>query len=134
MLQSKGALYGVLAVVEVAKRQANGAAGVQAHEVARTFSLPDAYCAKVMSQLARAGVLVSGRGPRGGFRLAADPEQVTLLDIMDAVQQALISDNRPVLLDAPPALIQATHTAVERASQAYCRELQKVTVADLMKS
>jgi len=92
MLRTKASTYAILAVAEIAKRQRPAAAGIQAGEIARRLNLPAAYAAKVLTQLARAGVLHSDRGPRGGFRLARPPQEIRLLDIVEAVDGAIGAD------------------------------------------
>lgn len=92
MFRSKAATYAVLAVVEIAKRHQQGDAGVRAREVAEMFQMPAAYAAKVMTLLTRNGVLESGRGPRGGFRLAKPPEEISFLEIIEAVDGVLAAD------------------------------------------
>lgn len=133
MVQSKAATYGVLAVVEVTKRQASSNSGVQAHDIARTFGLPVAYCAKVMSQLARAGIFRSGRGPRGGFKLQRQPEQITLLDIVSVVNGQVAPKETMDRSEAANPVIQAMNAAMQRAFELLRQELQRVTVADLVK-
>ena len=64
---------------------------VAAAELARLFGVSEAHLAKVLQRLARLGLLSSKRGPKGGFVLAREPEQVTLLDIHEAVDGPLDS-------------------------------------------
>jgi Rrf2 family protein len=57
---------------------------VRAHEIAETLALPANYLAKILQTLARAGVLESERGRRGGFRLARDPSEIRLIDVVES--------------------------------------------------
>lgn len=50
------------------------------------------YLAKVLRQLVRAGVLDVARGVRGGVRLARNPGEVTLLEVVEACQGAIVGD------------------------------------------
>jgi Rrf2 family protein len=54
---------------------------VTAARMAAFYRLPAAYLNKQLQALARAGILTSTPGPRGGFRLARGPEDITLLDL-----------------------------------------------------
>ncbi|MGD8450978.1 MAG: Rrf2 family transcriptional regulator [Phycisphaerae bacterium] len=92
MFRTKASTYAILAVAEIAKRQVDGAGGVQAGEIARCLELPAAYAAKVLTQLARAGILRSDRGPRGGFRLLRPVESIVLLDIIEAVDGTIVAE------------------------------------------
>jgi Rrf2 family protein len=63
-----------------------GAGGkASAAQLAAHFDLPPAYLAKQLQALVRAGVLTATTGPRGGFRLARPPAEITLLQIVEAV-------------------------------------------------
>lgn len=58
---------------------------VPAAQLAEHFDLPGAYLAKQLQALVRAGVLTAVTGPRGGFRLARPADQITLLQVVEAV-------------------------------------------------
>lgn len=55
-----------------------------AAQLAAHYDVPAAYLAKQLQALVRAGVLSATTGPRGGFRLARPPEQISLLEIVQA--------------------------------------------------
>lgn len=59
---------------------------VSTARLAATFELPPAYLNKQLQALAKAGIVVSTPGPRGGFRLARKPERITLLDVVTAIE------------------------------------------------
>ncbi|MFC3965639.1 RrF2 family transcriptional regulator [Nocardia jiangsuensis] len=54
--------------------------------LAEAFDLPTAYLNKCLQALTRAGILTSTPGARGGFRLARPFDQVTLLDVIVAIE------------------------------------------------
>lgn len=58
-------------------------------ELARKMGVSEAHLAKVFQRLVKAGILCSTRGPKGGFVLARKPEEVTLLEIYQAVEGPL---------------------------------------------
>jgi Rrf2 family protein len=60
-------------------------ASASAAQLATYYDLPAAYLAKQLQALVRAGVLAASTGPRGGFRLAGRPADITLLQIVEAV-------------------------------------------------
>jgi Rrf2 family protein len=59
---------------------------VTAGRLAAFYDLPPAYMNKHLQALARGGIVRSTPGPRGGFRLARDPDRISLLDIVLAIE------------------------------------------------
>lgn len=68
--------YALRAVLFVAEHGADEPVRVDA--IAAALNVPRNYLSKTLHALARAGVLRSGRGPRGGFQLAAPPARISL--------------------------------------------------------
>jgi FeS assembly SUF system regulator len=56
-----------------------------AYDLAETTGLPAPTVSKLLAALAKAGILTSIRGAKGGYRLARRPEQITAADIVTAV-------------------------------------------------
>lgn len=61
-------------------------AALPAARLAEFHGVPPAYLAKHLQALSAAGVAESVRGPRGGYRLARPAEQVSVLDVVLAVE------------------------------------------------
>lgn len=77
---SSTAKQAVQAVLCVAASQGDGL--VRVGEIAAAVGCPQNYLSKTLHILARAGVLQSTRGPKGGFRLAEPAEKLTLARIV----------------------------------------------------
>lgn len=60
--------------------------GLSADDLAAYFEIPAAYLAKQLQALRRAGVLDSVRGQSGGYRLARALDQISLWDVVAAVE------------------------------------------------
>lgn len=58
-------------------------------QLAEHFGVPAPYLAKQLAHLVRAGILTATTGPRGGFRLARPPSEVTILNVIEAVDGGL---------------------------------------------
>jgi Rrf2 family protein len=78
MLLSQTTEYAVRAVLFIAARHPST---VRASELADSLELPRNYLGKTLGALARAGLLLSTRGPAGGFRLSRPPSAITLSDV-----------------------------------------------------
>lgn len=62
-----------------------------ASEIGRALGVSEAHLSKVLQRLTRLRFLASKRGPQGGFALARDPEDVSLLDILESIDGPLES-------------------------------------------
>ncbi|WP_206068185.1 RrF2 family transcriptional regulator [Nonomuraea composti] len=59
-----------------------------AAQLADYYDLPAPYLAKQLQALVKAGILAATTGPRGGFRLARAASEITMLQIVEAVDGA----------------------------------------------
>jgi Rrf2 family protein len=59
---------------------------LSSRRMAEFYGLPSAYLSKLLKSLVRAGILDATTGPRGGFRLARPAGDITVLDVMEAVE------------------------------------------------
>jgi Rrf2 family protein len=80
--------YGAHAVIELAHHYGEGP--VQCAEIAARQKIPEAYLDQLLSSLRRAGIVRSVRGPHGGHELARDPRQLTLGDIVTALEGPVV--------------------------------------------
>jgi Rrf2 family protein len=76
---SRTSAYALEAAIIIAARDGER---VTAAEVANELDLPANYLSKILNAMARARLLESERGPRGGFRLARDPGGIAIEDII----------------------------------------------------
>jgi len=72
---------------------------VSTRELAARLKVSEAHLAKVMQRLGRAGLVRSQRGPKGGFALQRNPEDITLLEVYEATEGPL--QERRCLLGNP---------------------------------
>ena len=76
--------YGVV-VMTAAMRAVEDGRLASAAQIAQLTTIPAPTVAKLMGHLGRAGLLVSHRGVGGGFALARDPRDISLADIVEAI-------------------------------------------------
>ena len=85
---SRSTGYALVAVGYVAENCQDG--HVMSARVSKEYGIPLEYLLKIMQQLVRANVLRSKRGPRGGFSLAHDPKDISMLQVIEAIDGPLI--------------------------------------------
>ncbi|WP_239074412.1 Rrf2 family transcriptional regulator [Streptomyces sp. SID10853] len=112
---------------------------VPAARLAAYHDLPAAYLNKQLQALARAGIVSSVPGPRGGFRLARRPEDVTVMDVVAAIEGSEHAFRcAEIRQQGPGAGMQDSYRdlctvsqAMRRAELAWRRELAGQTLADI---
>ena len=58
---------------------------IATNEIAKRQNIPSSFLAKIISQLSIAGLLHTSRGARGGVKLARIPQNITLLEVIEAI-------------------------------------------------
>jgi Rrf2 family protein len=108
---------------------AAGGGRVTAAASARELGVSPSYFAKVLQSLVREGFLVSSRGASGGFDLARDPEGISCLEVLEAIDGPL--PERECLFRDPvcPRRTCALKTACSRAAKALRDALSSTTIA-----
>jgi Rrf2 family iron-sulfur cluster assembly transcriptional regulator len=87
--------YAVMAMVELAAREhaldpvGSGRSQVSLAEIAQAQRLSLAYLEQLFGPLRRAGLVTSARGPGGGYRLARGAEQISICEIVHAVDESI---------------------------------------------
>ncbi len=77
--------YALVALLEIAKYQAQGKP-LKVNEIAASQSLPERYLDQIFTSLKRQGIISSQRGMKGGYLLAKELWQISLLDVVVAIE------------------------------------------------
>jgi len=80
--------YAVRAVYYLAKIGPERRAATS--QIAEVEQIPPSFLAKIVSQLSVAGLLQTSRGARGGVSLAKPPEQISLLEVVEAIDGPIL--------------------------------------------
>jgi Rrf2 family protein len=80
--------YAVRAVLYLARLEPTQRAATS--QVAKEQRIPPSFLAKIISQLSIAGLLHTSRGARGGVTLAREPKEITLLEVIEAIDGPIL--------------------------------------------
>ncbi|MCC6772119.1 MAG: Rrf2 family transcriptional regulator [Gemmatimonadaceae bacterium] len=122
--------YALRAVLYVAEH--GGAGPVRVDAIAADLHVPRNYLSKTMHALARAGILKSERGPRGGFQLARPARQISLGEVaapFESMTERRCLFGRATCGWKNPCSAHPRWEAVAAAQRAFFCE---TTVADLL--
>ena len=128
---SRTAEYALRTVLYLADHLDEGLVG--ADELARVLGVPRNYLSKTLHRLSREHILASSRGKGGGFRLAADPARLTLLEVVEPFDA--ISSERRCLLGRPACDDRnpcPAHHRWKAVSTQVTDFFRRTTVADLV--
>jgi Rrf2 family protein len=122
--------YAVRAALELAT--ADPGTLVKADRVAEAQDIPRHFLDNVLTDLRRAGLVVTQRGPDGGSRLARPADEITLAQVVRAIEGPLaaVRDVRPEALTytGPAQRLPEVWIAVRAALRGV---LERVTIADV---
>ncbi len=128
---SKTGLHAVRAMVALSRLPEGAYAG--AARIAQDIGAPQNYLGKLLKALAEEGLVESQKGLGGGFRLARDPRQISLLDVVEPIEH--VSRWSGCILGRPECSevnACAIHDRWKAVRDAYLRMLQRTTLAELV--
>ena len=116
-----------------------GGAALPLRALADFFDLPEAYLAKHLQKLSRAGLVQARRGPGGGYALARPAAEITLADLVQAVEGSARAFRCTELRQRGPSGVAPAcykgacgiARAMWRAEAAWVSSLMAVTLAEL---
>lgn len=101
--------------------------------IAREIDAPEAFCSKVLQELSRRKILLSAKGPRGGFKLAQAPQDVFLITIVEILEgRGLVKDcvlGFKQCSDAVPCPFHVHYAAIRQELEDL---LQRLSLAQLV--
>ncbi|MEO7714688.1 MAG: Rrf2 family transcriptional regulator [Capsulimonas sp.] len=108
--------------------------GLQAiPQIAEATKVPASYLSKVMQNLAKAGLVHSQRGMHGGFSLTRGNEDLTIYDIVQAVDPIQRITKCPLDLPAHAQELCALHCRLDQAAEMIENSFRETTLAALLR-
>lgn len=126
---SQTAEYALRVIAYLADRNGEPATNRQ---IAAGTRVPEGYLAKVLQNLSRFGLVRSQRGLHGGSTLAKPPEQMTVYDVIQAVDPIPRITTCPLGLKSHGVRLCPVHRCLDDAYGMVERNFREATIADLM--
>lgn len=122
--------YALRAVIFLAQHHTEGP--VDSPRIAEATQVPASYLAKILQDLARREVLTSKRGVGGGFVLATSPDELSILDVVNAVDPLKRITGCPLALPAHCTTLCPMHARLDESLAQVERTLQMSTIREMM--
>jgi Rrf2 family protein len=127
--------YGLIALYHLATLPPGQLAS--ARQIASHYDIPGALLMNILKTLAAGGIVQSVRGARGGYRLDRQPDQVTFLQTIEQLEGAFrlaecMNEKQGDICSCRTRQACPIRPAMERLDQTFRRQLEDVTLQDLM--
>jgi Rrf2 family protein len=104
---------------------------VASHHIAAARGIPERFLLKVLKPLVSARVLHSIKGPNGGYRLARTPGDISMLDILEAVDGP-IRGQAPFNNEVNGSLNTRLENICKQTADQVRKQLEKVRMSELV--
>jgi Rrf2 family protein len=130
MKLTRASSYALHAVVFMAAQKHDRP--VASHHIAQARGIPERFLLKVLKPLVSARVLMSIKGPNGGYRLARAPGDISMLEILEAVDGP-IRGQSPLSQDGggEAHLNNKLENICKQSAEQVRKQLEKVKISDL---
>src|SRR5271157_2449423 len=129
MKLTRASSYALHAVAYMAAQKSDKP--VASHKIAQERGIPERFLLKVLKPLVSARVLLSIKGPNGGYRLAKKPDDISMLEILEAVDGP-IRGQAPFSEESNGPLNHKLENICKQSADVVRKQLEKVHVSDLV--
>lgn len=107
---------------------------IASHHIAQARGIPERFLLKVLKPLVSARVLYSIKGPNGGYRLAKEPNDITLLEVLEAVDGPIRGQVSFARAETNGRLGKRLDRICTQAAEQVRKQLHGVRISDLSKN
>ena len=130
MKLTRASSYAIQAVVYMASQKPLDKP-VASHVIAESRKIPERFLLKVLKPLVSARVLLSIKGPNGGYRLAKPADKISMLEIVEAVDGP-IRGQAPLTDEGNGTLNTKLEKICRDSADSVRKHLEKVRISDLL--
>jgi Rrf2 family protein len=129
MKLTRAASYAIHALVFMANQKHNRP--IASHHIAQARGIPERFLLKVLKPLVSVRVLLSIKGPNGGYRLAKSAHDISLLEILEAVDGPIRGQSSFDRDETDGPLNKRLDQICNQAADQIRKQLHKVRISDL---
>jgi Rrf2 family protein len=129
MKLSRTVSYAVQATLQLA--QAEPGATVPCSQLAAEGQMPERFLLQVLRSLVMHGILQSTRGVDGGYTLERNADEISLLDLIEAIEGPLVTET-PISETWPVDAHQRLQDALQEVTESTRRELAAIKLSHLI--
>jgi len=107
---------------------------VPAKNIAKFYEIPLDYLLKVLQQLARAGILLSIRGPQGGYKLTKEAREISLREVVEAVEGDMKVEIGHFSKKAEKGFLLKLRGVYQEATDKAAETLEKMSIEELIRA
>jgi len=124
--------YALAAVICMAQQYISGE-NITVISISEKLGISKIYLEQVFSLLKKAEIVSSSKGAQGGYQLTRMPGQITVLDVLRAVEVSLFEQTQTTVSDNAPDIEEALKLSVfEVLDKNIGKTLSSITIADLV--
>ena len=107
-------------------------------EIAQEMNIPKSFLSKIVQKLSRADILASFRGVKGGFKLARKPAEISLLDVITAMQDCAASNkcavDKATCNLSCTCIVHPVWVELRKQTEAYLRKINFENISECLYS
>lgn len=124
--------YGLAAMINMASNYDSGEQ-ITVISISEKFGISKIYLEQVFSLLKRGGLVNSIKGAQGGYRLSRMPRQITVFDVLSAVESSLFEKTEETVPNKAPEIEKAMQLSAFDVLDAAVKDtLEKITLDSLL--
>jgi Rrf2 family protein len=129
MKLTRASNYALHAVALLASRKSDSV--LTSQQIAASKGIPERFLLKVLKPLVSANVLTTVKGPTGGYRLAKPSSEITLLDVIEAVEGPIQSEGAKAGASQATPLDRKLSAILDQTVASLRKRLATVALSDL---
>jgi Rrf2 family transcriptional regulator, cysteine metabolism repressor len=129
---SAKAEYACVAMLELA-RNANEPQPLRIKAIADSQGIPQRFLVQILLQLKTAGLVVSVRGASGGYQLARPPANISLIEVIKAIDDRTLTDTSALSKSPRSPAVEALQAVWREIRAEEQRLLERLSLAELIR-